>query len=111
MAPSIFREGCPGRRLTLKRYQQAQTRLATGAGGSRLPSTEARIMSASIGSRVGILPEVRTDLTGPLRDKVRRGFPESSNIAQLGVSLRELRDIWGVMKETTAGIVPGSCLE
>ena len=44
---------------------------------------------------MGILPEVLADLTGPLGDRVRRGLPESSIIAQLGGSLREIRDTWG----------------
>ena len=68
-------------------------------------------MSASIGSMVGILLEVLADLTGPLRDRVRRGLPESRITVQLGGSLREIRDKWGVTKEEMAGIVPESCLE
>ena len=55
-APSFFQEGCPVDQLTLNRRQQAQARLSTGAGGLGLPSTEARRMSASIGSRVGSRP-------------------------------------------------------
>ena len=76
-----------------------------------LPSTEARRMSASIESRVGTLPEILADLTGPLGDRVRRRLPESSIITQLGGSLREIRDTWGVSKEAMAGIVPESWLE
>ena len=68
-------------------------------------------MSASIGSRVGILPEVLADLTGPLGDRVRTGLPETSIIAQLGGSLREIRDTLGVSKEAMAGIIPESWLE
>lgn len=49
-----------------------------------LPSTEARRMFTSVGSRVDVLPEVLAGLTGPLGDRVRRGFPESRNIAQPG---------------------------
>ena len=37
-----------------------------GSGGLRLSSAEAAITSASIGSRVGILPELLEDLTSPL---------------------------------------------
>ena len=65
-------------------------------------------MSASIGRKVGILPEVLADLTSPLRNRVRRGLSESRNIAQLGGSLREIQDTWGVTKEEMAGIVPES---
>ena len=67
-AQTLFQEGCPDDRLELQPHQHPQARLSTGAGGLGLPSTEARRMSASIGSKVGILPEVLTDLTGPLGD-------------------------------------------
>ena len=67
---------------------------------------EARRMSASIGSEVGILSEVLADLTGPLGDRVRSGLLESKIIAQLGGSLREILGTWGVTKEEMAGIVP-----
>ena len=52
-----------------------------------MPSAEARGISAYIGSKMGILPEVLADLTGPLGDRVTRGLPESRFIAQLGVIL------------------------
>ena len=68
-------------------------------------------MSASIERKVRILPEFLAGLTGPLRDRVRRGLPASRIIAQLGGSLREIRDIWGVTKKEMAGIVPESWLE
>ena len=42
---------------------------------------------------------------------MRTGLPEMSIIAQLGGSLRESRDTWGVSKEAMAGIVPESWLE
>ena len=57
------------------------------------------------------LPEVLADLMGRLGDRARRGLPESNIIAQLGGSLREIRDTWGVTKEAIAGIVPESWLE
>ena len=76
-----------------------------------LPWTVARRMSAFIGSRVETLPEVLADLTGPLGDRVRTGLPETSIIAQLGGSLREIRDTWRVSKEAMAGIIPESWLE
>ena len=60
----------------------------------------------SIGSRVGILPEVIADLTGSLGDRVRRVLPEPNIIAQPGGSLQEIRDTWGVTKEVMAGIFP-----
>ena len=59
-----------------------------------------------IRDRVGTLPEVTADLTGRLRDQVRRGLPESNIITQLGGSLREVEDTWRVTKEAIAGIVP-----
>ena len=68
-------------------------------------------MSASIGSRVWILPVFVADLTGPLVDRLWRGLPESNIIAQLGGSLREVRDTWGVTKEAMARIVLESWLE
>ena len=51
------------------------------------------------------------DLTGPLGDRVRTGFAETSIIAQLGGSLWEIRDTWGVSKEAMAGTAPESRLE
>ena len=39
---------------------------------------------------------------------MRRGLPESRIIPQLGGSLREMRDTWGLTKEAMAGIVPES---
>ena len=42
----------------------------------------------------------------PLGDRVRRGLPQSNIISQLGGSLREIRDTWGVTKEAMAGNVP-----
>ena len=68
-------------------------------------------MSASIGSSVGALPEDIADLTGPLGDGMRRRLPESNVIAQLGGSLREIRDTGGVTKEPMTGIIPESLLE
>ena len=65
VAQSFFQEGCPGDQLTLSPHQQTQARFSTGAGGLGLPSPEARRTSASIGSKVGTLPEVIADLTGP----------------------------------------------
>ena len=97
-AQSFFQEGAPGTQLTLNPHQQAQARLSTGTGRLGLPLTAVRRMSAFIGSRVGTLPEVLADLTGPLGDRVRTGPPETSIIAQLGGSLREIRDTWGVSK-------------
>ena len=81
------------------------------AGGLRLPSAEPRQMSASIGSKVRILPEVLAGVTGPLGDRVRRGLPESRIIAQLGGSLREIQDTREVTKEEMAGTVPECWLE
>ena len=89
-AQSFFQEGSPDNQLTLNPHQQAQARLSAGAGGLGLPSTVARRMSASIGSRVGILPEVLADITGPLGDRRRTGLPETSILAQLGGSLGEI---------------------
>ena len=60
---------------------------------------------------MGILSEILTDHTGPLGDRVRRGLPKSKIIAQLGGSLREIRDTWGITKEEMVGIVPESWLE
>ena len=41
---------------------------------------------------------------------MRRGFPESNIVAQLGSILREMCDTWGITKEAMAGLVPESCL-
>ena len=63
-------------------------------------------MSASIGRGVGILPEVLADLSAPLGDQLRRRLLEWRIIAQLGGSLREIRDTWGVKKEKMAEVSP-----
>lgn len=89
-ARSFFQEGCPGDQLTLKTHQQTQARIFTEAGGPGLPSTEARRMSAYIGSRVRSLSEVIADLTGPLGDRVRRGGAESSVMAHIDDSFRAI---------------------
>ena len=54
-AQSFFEKACPDDRLTIQPHQQAQARLSTGVRGLGLPSAEARRMSASVGSKVGIL--------------------------------------------------------
>ena len=90
-AQSFFQEGCPGNQLTLSPHRKAKACISTGAGGLGLPSTEARRMSASIGIRMGILPEGIADLTGPLGHRVRRGLPKLNIIAQLGGSLRKIQ--------------------
>ena len=69
-AQSFPQGGCPGNELTLNPHKQAQTRLFADAEGLGLQSMVARRMSTSIGSRVGTLPEVQADLTGPLGDRV-----------------------------------------
>ena len=68
-------------------------------------------LTGPLGIRVGTLPEVPADLTGPLGDTLRRWFPESITIAQRGNSLREIRDTRGVSQEAMAGIAPESWLE
>lgn len=98
----LIQEGYPGDHLTLQPRQQAQVRLSTWAGGLGWPSTEARKISAAIGSRFGILPEVPADLTSPLGGRVKSGLPESSTTAQLGRSLRGIRDTWEVPKGAIA---------
>ena len=64
-----------------------------------------------IGTRVGTLPEVIAEPTGPLEDRLRRGLPESNITAQLGCRLGKVRVTWGVTKGAMAGIVPESRLK
>ena len=73
----FFEDVCPANRLTLQPHQKAQASLSTGAGGVGLSSAESRRMSASIGSLVATVPEILADLSGPLREKVRRELPYS----------------------------------
>ena len=47
-------------------------------------------MSASIGSKVEILPEVLADVTVPVGNRMKKGLPESRIIVRLGDSLREI---------------------
>ena len=58
-----------------------------------------------------ILPEVLADLTDLFGDRVRRRFPESKIISQLGCSLLEVQDKSGVTTHEVAGILPQSWLE
>lgn len=85
----------PGRalekRLTSKRHQQAQACPSMEARWLGLPSTEARRKSASIGSRVGILPKVLVDLFGPIGDRVGRNLLESGIVAQESSTWRNLQ--------------------
>ena len=57
-----------------------------------MPSREEGRFASFVGSRAWILPDVRVDLTGRIRNRVRRGIHESSTVAQLATSLRENRD-------------------
>ena len=103
----IFPGGVPGKSADFKPSPASPCTPFHGSGKVKaVPSTEARRMSASIGSRVGTLPEVIADFTGPLGGRVRRGLPESNIIAQLGGSLRDIRDKWGVTKEAMAESFP-----
>ena len=81
-AQSFFQEGCPDERLTLEPHQQAQNTPFYGSGRVRVAfgGTEANVC-LYWDNKVGILPEVLADLTGLLRDRVRRGLPESRIIA------------------------------
>lgn len=63
------------------------------------PPTDERRLFSSIGSRVELLPETLTDLTGPLGDAVRRRFPEPGMVTQLGGRVQEIRDACGVTNE------------
>ena len=73
---SFFEDGRPTSQLMLLPHQRKHTSLSTGAGGFGLSSTEARRMSASVGSMVTTVPEVLTDLSGILGGKVRGGLPD-----------------------------------
>ena len=108
---SFFEEGRPDDRLTLQpisRLKHACLPEWEGSGCLRRKRGECPPL---LGARWGSYPEVLADLTGPLGDRVRRGLPESRIIAQLGGSLREIRDQSGVTKEEMASIVPESWLE
>ena len=60
---------------------------------------------------MGILQGVLANLAGPLRDQVRRGLHGSSIKAELGGSLREIRDTTEVTKEAMAGVISAPWLE
>ena len=63
-------------RLTLLPHKRAQASLSTGAGVFGMSSAEARGMSASVGSLVATLHAVLADLSGSLRERVRRNLPD-----------------------------------
>ena len=104
----FFADGCPTNMLTLQPHQQAQASLSTGAGGFRLPSAEARRMSASVGSLVATVPDVLADLSGAIENKIRRELPDSDLVRRIWNSVRDLRDVHWVSKEAMANIVPES---
>lgn len=100
-AQLFFQEGFPGGRLTLQPHQQSQARLSRWARRLGLPLAEARSTPASVGSRVGILPEVLADLSSPLRDRSKERAPriEHHRPARKGpeVDSRHMGGaIWGV---------------
>ena len=105
---SFFADGCPTNMPTLQPHQQAQASLSTGAGGFGLSSAEARRMSASVGSLVATIPEVLADLSGAIRDNVRRALPASDVVRRIWNSIRDLRDVHGVSEEAMANVVPES---
>ena len=94
---SFFADGCPANMFTLQPHQQAQASLSTGAGGFGLSSAEAQRMSASVGSLVATVPEVLGDLSGAIGNKVRRGLPDSDLVQRIWNSVRDLRDVHGVL--------------
>ena len=108
---SVFsREEYPGDSVDAS-HSSASPSAPFYGGGAGLQSTETRRMSASIGSRVGILHTALLDFARPLGDRVRSGLPESSVIAQPGKSLWVIGDTSGVPKEEMAGIVLESWME
>ena len=93
-------------RLTLLPHQRAQASLSTGAGGFGLSSAEARRMSASVGSLAATLPAVLVDLSGSLREKVRRNLPGSKLATGYWKGVPGLRDDGGVTEEDIGEVVP-----
>ena len=67
-----------------------QARLSTGAGRLGLQLAESRVMPAASQSKIGILPEVLADLTGPVGNRARSGLPEARTAAPAvtGVSVQ-----------------------
>ena len=89
---SFFEDGCSAIQFTLQPYQKAQASLSTGARGGGLSPAESTRRSAYIGSLVATVPEVLTDLSGPLGGKSRRDMPNSDLVRA------DLRDIHGVLE-------------
>ena len=65
-------------------------------------------MSVSVGSLVATVPEVLTDLSGAIGNKVRRKLPDSDLVRRIWNNVRDLRDVHGVSEEAMANIVPES---
>ena len=80
--------------------------LPTAAGGFGLSSTEARRMSAFVGSMVATVPGVLADVLGAVGENVRRGLPDSDLTRRIWRSIKDLRNAHGVFKEAMANIVP-----
>ena len=54
------------------------------------------------------VPEVLADLSGAIREKVRRELPDSDLVRRIWKSVRDLRDVHGVSEKAMANIVPES---
>ena len=65
-------------------------------------------MSASVGSLVATVPEVLAELSGAIGNKVRRELPDSDLVRRIWNSVRDLRDVHGVLEEAMANMVPKS---
>ena len=79
-----------------------------GSGRVGLSPTEARKMSASVGSLVATVPEVLADLSGAIADEVRRELSDSELVRRIWNSVRDLRDVHRVPEEAMANIEPKS---
>lgn len=91
-AQCFLQEGRPDDQLALQPHQRARARLSAGAGGIRVVVNGDEEKSPAIGRRVGTFQEVRADHTDRIGDRAGSGLPEPVTIAQLGMSLGEIRD-------------------
>ena len=102
----LFEDSCLASQCALLPHDYAQASLHTRAREFGLSSVEAQNMSAPIGSMVATVPEVLTDISDGIEEKVPKGFPESDPVHRFWRGVRDLRDVHVVSEEAIGNIVP-----
>ena len=67
-----------------------------------------RKLSASLGNRIGTLPEVIASLRGPLGDSVKSRLPGASLVHRIGDSIRHIHQTFDLAQDVLVTLVPPS---